>query len=53
MQLYRLGLGNELLLKTKDGKVYRLIFSEGEDGYPRYYEGEILDDLFEGQVYAG
>ena len=53
VQLYRLGLGNELLLKTKDGKVYRLIFSEGEDGYPRYYEGEILDDLFEGQVYAG
>lgn len=53
VQLYRLGLGNELLLKTKDGKVFRLMFTEGEDGYPYYYEGEELDDLFEGQIYAG
>ncbi|MCR5789750.1 MAG: DUF3298 domain-containing protein [Lachnospiraceae bacterium] len=51
--LYQKGQDGDLLLKTKDGKIWWLELEKQEDGYGFTYQGKDLDDLFEGQVYAG
>ncbi len=48
---YQLGMGSELRIKTRDGKNWRLDL-ENKDGV-LYYNGKELNDLFEGQIYAG
>ncbi|MCR4655493.1 MAG: right-handed parallel beta-helix repeat-containing protein [Lachnospiraceae bacterium] len=44
-------MGNDLNLETEDGKIWHLQLEEKDHVY--YYNGEDLDVLFEGQVYAG
>ncbi len=48
---YQRGIGNEFRIKTRDGKIWRLQLDD-KDGV-LYYGGKKLDDLFEGQIYAG
>ena len=49
--LYQRGMDKELRIKTRDGKIWQLI-PDDKDGV-LYYNGKELNDLFEGQIYAG